>query len=402
MLRYCFLLLAVLAIQQQLSATDTTSTRSSILREQRIVRNYIRPSFSFNTFFTRDEPLVPVRRLSQSVNDSLVSYRTSETQFAFITPLYTHTQFGKKDSTDVNTFHLLFTASDVRIRPVFSGLDDQHILSRTGVSLRALYTFRSKFILFYDASPFVVADRYKSEKIAKPRFATTAVFSWLVHPGFSLRAGFTRTFRLGNKHILPTFGVRLGRLDGKVYFTAQYPRFAALVIQPNAKLAISAYTRSYGSLFFISNRDSLYPRGDEILQLGQLGLANGIRIDFRANNNFSCFLSSGFSQNRVFLFSESYNSSISSIELLRPFYRGRTSEPAPFIHARFTVRFGKAKTSAGNYLMYDAFELNNTIDPVDGNNISGNSDITPRSNAQQAQKIQYQDVQDLISDTDLY
>ncbi len=402
MQRFCFLLLAGLLMCIPAAATDTTFTRSHAPASQRVVRNYIRPSFSFNTFFTAEQPLVPVRRFSQSVNDSLSDYRYTETQLAFITPLYTHTSFGKKDSTEVNTFHLLFTASAVRIKPFFSGLEHQHILSRTGVSLRALYTFNSKFVLFYDASPFVVADNYRGQKISKPRFATTAVFNWMVHPGFSLRAGFTRTFRLGNKHVLPTFGVRLGRLDGKIYFTAQYPRFAALVIQPSPQLSISAYSRAYGNLFFISNRDSLYPGNDEQLQLGQLGLANGLRIDFRANSNFSCFASAGLSQNRILLYSESFNNAVGAVGLLRPFYNGRISDPAFFIHAGISVRFGKAKTATGNYLMYDAFELNNTNDVVDGNNMPGNGDIPARSTQQQAQKIQYQDVQDLISDSDLY
>jgi hypothetical protein len=402
MQRFCFLLLAGLLIHAHAAATDTTLTRRSTLASQRTVRNYIRPSFSFNTFITAEQPLVPVRRSSQSVNDSLSDYRYSETQLAFITPLYTHTKFGKKDSTAVNTFHLLFTASAVRIRPYFSGLEHQHILSRTGVSLRALYTFNSKFVVFYDASPFVVADQYRGEKINKPRFATTAIFNWMVHPGFSLRAGFTRTFRFGNKNVLPIIGVRLGKLDGKVYFTAQYPRFAALVYQPTPKLSISAYSRAYGSLFFISNRDSLYPGNDQQLQLGQLGLANGLRIDFRANSNFSCFASAGYSQNRILLYSESFNNAVGAVGLLRPFYNGRISEPALFIHAGISLRFGKAKTSAGNYLMYDAFELNNSNDAVDGNNMPGNGDIPARNTQQQAQKIQYQDVQDLISDSDLY
>ncbi|MGL5890886.1 MAG: hypothetical protein ACRC3B_13420 [Bacteroidia bacterium] len=402
MQRFCFLLLAGLLIHTHAAATDTTFTRRNAFAQQRVVRNYIRPSISFNTFFTAEQPLVPVRRSSQSVNDSLSDYRYSETQLAFITPLYTHTKFGKKDSNNVNTFHLLFTASAVRIKPVFSGLEHQHVLSRTGVSLRALYTFNSKFVLFYDASPFVVADKYRNERISKPRFATTAVFNWMVHPGFSLRAGFTRTFRFGNKNVLPIIGVRLGKLDGKVYFTAQYPRFAALVFQPIPKLSVTAYSRAYGSLFFISNRDSLYTGNDEQIQLGQLGLANGLRIDFRANSNFSCFASAGYSQNRILLYSESFNNSVGAVGLLRPFYNGRNSAPAFFIHGGISVRFGKAKTSAGNYLMYDAFELNNSNDAVDGNNMPGNGDIPARSTQQQAQKIQYQDVQDLISDSDLY
>lgn len=384
------------------TATDTLAHTRKAPAAQRVVRNYIRPSFSFNSYGTGVQPLLPVRRFSQSVNDSLKDFRTAEHQLSFIAPLYTHTAFGRKDSNDVNTFHLLFTASAVRIVPRFSGLAHQHVLSRTGVSLRAMYGFRSKFVLFYDASPFVVSDLYRGERISKSRFATTLILNWMVGPEFSLRGGFTRTYRLGNRRILPTFGVRIGRLDGKVYFTAQYPRFAALYYQPTAKLTFSAYSRAYGSLFSINNGDSLYSGGDKSIYFGQLGLANGLRMDFRANSNFSCFASAGYSQNRVALFSESFNNTLSGTEQLRPFYYGRMTEPAFFLHFGITVRFGRSKTVTGNYLLYDVFELNNTNDAVDGNNLPGNSDIPPRNSKAEAQKIQYNDVQDLISDSDFY
>ncbi|MCU0435104.1 MAG: hypothetical protein MUC87_16720 [Bacteroidia bacterium] len=404
MKRICFFLCLAFSPLLLKAGTDSTSQPGSLrLKPQRVVRNYIRPSLSFSAFGTAVQPLVPVRRFSQSINDTLQDYRLGEQQLAFITPLYTHTRFGRKDSTDVNTFHLLFTAGVVRIAPQFSGLEHQHVLSRTGVSLRMLYTFGSKFVVFYDASPFVVSDLYRGQRTQQSRFATTAVFNWMVHPGFSLRAGFTRTFRLGNSLVLPTFGVRLGRLDGKLYFTAQYPRFAQLVFQPTPKLSISAYTRAHGGLFAISNSDSaLYAGSDRTLQLGIAGLANGLRIEYRTGSNFSFFLSGGYNRNRVLMFSKSFNNSPRVLGQLRPFYNGRVSENAFFVNFGFTVRFGKAKTSAGNYLMYDAFELNNSVDVADGSNMPGNGDIPGRSTKADAAKIQYHDVQDLISDSDLY
>ncbi|MCA6362493.1 MAG: hypothetical protein IM638_05615 [Bacteroidetes bacterium] len=404
MKQFCLLLCAVFCSLWLKADTDTTQQhKPRSFASQRVVRNYIKPSLSFSAFSTNVKPLVPVRRFSQSINDTLDDFRIGEQQLGFITPLYTHTRFGRKDSNHVNTFHLLFTAGIVRIAPEFSGLRHQHVFTRTGVSLRMLYTFGSKFVLFYDASPFVVSDQYRGDRIKQYRFATTAVFNWMVHPSFSLRAGFTRTYRLGNSFVLPTFGLRLGRLDGKVYFTAQYPRFAQLVFQPTPKLSISAYSRAHGGLYAVSNKDSvLYSGDDDVLRLGLVGLANGLRVDYRTGNNFSFYVSAGFNRNRVLMFSQSYNDSIGVFNQLRPYYNGRTSENAFFLNAGFTLRFGKAKTSAGNYLMYDAFELNNSTDVADGSNMPGNGDVPARSTSQEAAKIQYQDVQDLISDSDLY
>jgi hypothetical protein len=404
MKQFCLLLCTVLCSLWLNADTDTTQQfKPHSYSSQRVVRNYIKPSLSFSAFSTNVKPLVPARRFSQSINDTLDDFRIGEQQLAFITPLYTHTRFGRKDSNHVNTFHLLFTAGIVRVAPEFAGLRHQHVFTRTGVSLRMLYTFGSQFVLFYDASPFVVSDNYRGQRVRQNRFATTAVFNWMVHPGFSLRAGFTRTYRLGNSYVLPTFGLRLGKLDGKVYFTAQYPRFAQLVIQPTPKLSISVYSRAHGGLYAISNKDSvLYSGDDDVLRLGLVGLANGLRVDYRTGSNFSFYASVGFNRNRVLMFSQSYNDSLGVFNQLRPYYNGRTSDNAFFLHFGFTLRFGKAKTSAGNYLMYDAFELNNSVDVADGSNMPGNGDVPARSAPQDAARLQYQDVQDLISDSDLY
>lgn len=381
---------------------DSLSPPASLSTSTRVVRNYIRPTLSFNTYITNVQPLSGIRRYPSSVTNLLLDYRVAEHQFTFFTPVVTRTFLDRKDSVSVNTFHLLFTSSLVRNAPQFSGLNDQHTLSKAGIGLRAIYGFRSKFILFYDASPFVVSDLYRGERNSKFRFATTAIFNWMLAPEFSLRFGFTRTYRFGNRNFQPTFGVRIGRLDGKVYFTAQYPRFAALYYQPIPKLSLSIYSRAYGSLYSISNSDSLYNGIDSLIQFGQFGLANGLRIDYRAGSHFSCFLSSGFSQNSIILFSEQFNNSASRFEQLRPFYRGKMTSPAFFINLGITIRFGKSKTTAGNYLMYDVFDLNNTNDAVDGNQNIGNGDIPAKNTKAEEQKIQYNDVQDLISDPDLY
>ena len=53
--------------------------------------------------------------------------------------------------------------------------------------------------------------------------------------------------------------------------------------------------------------------------------------------------------------------------------------------------------------MYDAFDLNNTMDPGDNNNNPGNGDITPEmKKKKEMEKVQYKDVEDVVDEADLY
>ena len=139
-----------------------------------------------------------------------------------------------------------------------------------------------------------------------------------------------------------------------------------------------------------------------MIQFGHFGVANGIRFDFRPGPNFNFFLSGGLAvRNYMWLYSYSHNRPNDQAPL-GPFYKGRP-DPTIFLQAGITIRFGKAKRSAGNYLMYDVFDLNNTIDPGDNNNNPGNGDITPEmKKKKEMEKVQYKDVEDLVDEADLY
>ena len=196
-------------------------------------------------------------------------------------------------------------------------------------------------------------------------------------------------------------GVRIGKLDGKFYFSAQFPRYISFNFQPTPKFSWSIYSKAYGGLYNISNGDSIYLGRDSVIQFGQRGLANGVRFDFRTGPNFSFFVSTGLAvDNSIAFYSYSFNHD-HPFRPLGPFYKGRP-DPTGFINAGLTWRFGKSKKSAGNYLMYDIFSLNNDMDPGDNNSGPGNGDITPQQKKDAMNKVQYKDVSDLIDDTDLY
>ena len=368
----------------------------------REVRNYIRPCLYLNFYSTGSRALKSENTApSQALTNRLGNYKFITNNIGFYAPLYTHTSFRGKDSTDVNTFHLLFTFNALADRPEFSGLHKQHSLYKIGAGLRVIYGFGSKFILFADASPYVTGDDYDKRNTRQLRLASSAVFNFMISPSFSMRFGVTKTFLFGNRYYLPMVGFRIGKLDSKFYMSIQFPRFISFNFQPSPKFSYSIYSRVYGGLYKISNGDSIYPFGDAVIQFGQTGLSNGVRFDFRPGPNFSFFLSSGFAvRNHIWFYSRSYNQSNHNHPYAH-FYDG-TPDGTLFLNIGLTWRFGKAKKSAGNYLMYDIFDLNNTMDPGDNNSGPGNTDIRPATKEEEMQKVQYKDVKDLIDETDLY
>lgn len=364
-------------------------------QKTREVRNYIRPCFYFDNFSTGQRKITGPQTI---VNNRLGKYTFAQTNVGFYTPLMTRTRFAGADSTDVNTFHLLLTFNALGDRPEFAGLEKQHRLFKTGIGLRGIYTFGSQFVLFADAFPFATGDHYDKQNTQSWRFGGTVVFNYMISPKFSIRAGATKNYLFGNRRYLPMAGFRVGALDSKCYFTFQFPRHMALYIQPGPKFSMSIFSRVYGSLYNFSNKDSIYLGNDKSIQMGYTGLANGIRFDFRPGPNFSFFLSSGFAvQNHIWFYSYSFNQQ-NGLRPLAHFYDGRP-DPTIFLHFGLSVRFGKSKRSAGNYLMYDVFDLNNSLDPGDNNSGPGNGDI-PRK--QKMKNVQYKDVVDLVDETDLY
>lgn len=378
--------------------SDKLLPSSLRMKTQREVRNYIRPTVSASFYATGARPIkgnVPV------LNQRLEDYSFLQTSVSFYTPLWTHTRFAGKDSTDVNTFHLLFTLNALTDRPTFSGLEKQHELYKFGVGIRGIWAFKSRCILFADVSPYSTGDRYNDQATRRIRLGSTFVMNFMLSPKFSFRVGATKTFLFGNRHYLPMVGFRVGKLDGKCYFQMQFPRHTSLVIQPSPKFAINIYGRSYGGLYNMSNGDSIYMGTDSVIQFGHFGVASGVRLDFRPGPNFSCFLSAGFARRNNFWFYSYEFNRINDLGPLTPFYKGRP-DPTIFLNAGITVRFGKAKRSQGNYLMYDVFDLNNTMDPGDNNSNPGNGDIRKAAEEKEMKNVQYKDVEDLVDEADLY
>ncbi|HEU4716943.1 MAG TPA: hypothetical protein VFU15_03890 [Bacteroidia bacterium] len=396
------LLLAFFLVPSRIFAIDgkdsVNSSPAPSRTRAREVRNYIRPCIYFNYYGTKPRA---VKGTNHTLNSRLGDYSYAQSNLGCYVPLYTHTAFGKRDTTDVNTFHLLMTFNALTDMPKFSGLDEQHKIYKGGLGLRAIYGFGSQYVLFADISPYVVEDRFDKQQTQHVRLASSFVFNWMITPAFSMRFGGTRTFLLGNRFYLPMIGFRVGRLDSKFYFSFQFPRYTSFNFQPSPKFSFSFYSKSMGGLYNFSNGDSIYNGRDSVIQFGQFGVAHGVRFDFRTGPDFSCFVSAGFeSSNHIWFYSYSFNRD-NHLGPLHHFYDGRPA-PVGFLNFGVTWRFGQAKKSTGNYLMYDIFDLNNTMDPGDNNSGPGNGDVTPQyDKKKEMRKVQYNDVVDLLDDSDL-
>lgn len=397
--RLLTLLLCWLPFLLPASVGDSLFSKGIADSKQRNVRNYIRPCLYLDNFSTGSRALNGNQLV---LNRRLGKYQFAETNIGFYTPLWTHTSFGKKDSTDINTFHLLLTFNALGDRPEFSGIDKQHRLYKTGIGLRGIYSFGSQFIVFGDVFGFATGDHYNKKVTESYRLGGSLIFNFMVNPKLSIRSGITKNFLWGNRYYLPVVGIRIGKLDGKCYFSAQVPRFISLNFQPKPKFKFSIYSRAYGGLYNFSNDDTLYLGRDSIFQLGFTGLANGIRFDFRPGPNFNFFFSTGIAaRNRVWMYSYSFNSATNPGPLKHYFY-GAKPDKTIFLQFGISWRFGQAKRSSGNYLMYDVFDLNNSMDPGDNNSGPGNGDIPGKYKKEEMKKVQYSDVSDLIDESDLY
>jgi Domain of unknown function (DUF6268) len=386
------------------SGDSLLSAQVSAQSKPKEVRNYIRPCLYLTFSSTGSRPMVLKANAPpplSMLNSRLGNYQLAQSNIGFYTPLYTRTRFGTKDSTDVNTFHLLLTFNALTDRPGFSGLAQQHKLYKLGMGLRMFYGFGSRFILFADISPFATGDKYDKLHTQQMRLGMSVAASYMVNPSFSFRVGLTRTFLWGNRWTLPMVGIRIGKLDGTFYFTAQFPRHIAFYYQPNRKINISLFSRVYGGVYNFSNVDSIYMGSDKVIQFGHAGLANGLRFEYRPGPNFSFFFSGGaVVRNKIWFYSNSFNPP-HGLNRFGPFFTA-LPENTLFLNFGLTWRFGKSKKSTGNYLMYDIFDLNNTMDPGDNNNGPGNGNISPKYDKKEMRKVQYSDVGDLLDESDLY
>lgn len=329
-------------------------------------------------------------------NKNLGNYSFSETSLGFFIPFYTK-DYYKKDSTVIANLHLLIVGNTTIASPRFSALENTHNLSKTSLGLRMFYNNGKKNIFFFNASPFMVHDNFKSESAAL-RYASVFIFNRTVNEKFSYRVGFLKTFLFGNRYVLPIIGFRFGPLDG-VHFNMVLPRSMSFNFPIGKHLQAGIFVKPYGGLYNVINNDTLYQGEDNIIQFGKYELLNGVRLDYNTSA-FNVFLSVGITKrNYISLASTSYSNNAKGIII--PFYSEKINATT-FASVGMSYKFGKTKKIYNNYTLYDMYDLNNGNLPGDDNGNIGNNEIPKKTENNDIKKIQYRDVQDLIELEDIY
>lgn len=351
------------------------------------------PKHYFNTLIVLDAYRKPNKKFgdtSDVVSRRLKSYGIKQFTFSFLTPIVT-TDKTQSDGTIKNT-HLLLTANFLSLRPLFDGLSN-HNLIKLGIGLRFIYNTGKKGVWFADVSPFVTRDiAYPSSK-SYYRLASTLVYSHNVNENFNWRLGMTKSFMWGNRFYWPFIGLRVGRLD-KVNLSVQFPRSASLNVPIGSKVIFSLYSRPQGGLFNFANADSLYyKKTDATFHFTRRELNTGLRFDIRASRNFNFFLATGLSTgNNITFYSENANRRRSYYSTY--FYR-KNIAPSLFFNFGLVLKFGKTRSYYNNKNIYDAINLNNTIDPTSNGNA-----LIPLSPAKKKSDLNLKSVEDLVDYND--
>jgi hypothetical protein len=354
-----------------------------------------RPKHYFNTVILLDMYRKPEKKISDTVrriSRKLETYGIKEFALSLYTPLMT-TDFSGTDSVMANG-HLLLTFNFVSLRPQFAGLETQHNLIKTGLGLRYIYNTGKKGVWFFDVSPFSTRDAAGKTR-PYLRLASTIVYSHNVSPAFNWRAGITKSFMWGNRYYLPFIGIRVGRLD-KVHLSFQFPRNLSVNVPVGHKVLLGLYCKPAGGMYNFTNNDSLYLRTQApTFHFTRYEINTGLRADVRTGQRFAFYLATGLSTgNNITFYSEASNPKRSGTYYKTYFYRMNTP-PTLFLNAGIVLKLGRTRAYYNNKNIYDAIDLNNS---VNGNN--GNIQI-PRTPTKAQSELNLQSISDLVDYNDL-
>ncbi|MBI2271299.1 MAG: hypothetical protein HYU69_13225 [Bacteroidetes bacterium] len=364
---------------------DSTSGRSNIKE----IKRYIRPCIYLNNYHTPEKEL-----LKRQVR----SYTFKQSNVGFYAPLYTNTWY-RKDGVTLSTLHLLTVGNFAMASPGFSGFRKRLEFYKLSLGLRTIYSTGKKSVWFFDMSPFLAEDNIPntiSNNKATWRYSSTIIYNRTVSKNFSYRIGFTKTYLFGEGFNLPIIGCRFGPLDG-VHVSFFIPRNITLDFPMGKKFWGSIFVKPVGGRYNFFIPDTSFNRIGYTVQFGHREFLTGFLLDFRPNRNISMTFSTGLATKRYVALAEDINADGKGYE---PFFTAIV-KPCFFTSIGASIRFGQAKKVNNNYEMYDVLDINNMFDPGDNNMGPTNGNIPNDPNRVKVNNIQYQDIKDLIEETDL-
>lgn len=324
----------------------------------------------------------------------LKTYQVNQSIIGFNTPVFTK-DFYNRDSTVISNMHLLLTGSYAVVTPKFSGITNDHHLSRTSVGARIIFNTGKRSLFYAELAPFVTQDNGYGYT-QRYRIASTLVYNFTVNKYFSFRAGYSRSFIYGNRFNLPYIGIRVGKLDG-VNLSIQFPRSISFNVPIGKYIKTSIYTKPQGGLYSFANTDTIYYlNNDKSLNFGRYEFLGGMRVDVLPTKFFNFYLSGGLTtQNNIVMFSETYNKGNKG--QLNSFYKEKL-KGAVFLNFGLVFKFGKIKSTYNNYNLYNAQDLNST--DVNNNLNIGQNQIPAKET--KIKNVGPDEVQDLIDAQDFY
>jgi hypothetical protein len=366
--------------------------KSNIYFEEEIIaEHYFKTNIYTDFYSTSKRNLIGDKYVSKK----LKTYKLNQSIIGFNTPIYTE-DYYKKDSTRISNIHLLLTGSYAVVSPIFSGISNHH-LSKTSIGVRMIYNSGKSGSWFLDFSPFVTQDNgYNYTK--RYRAAYSIIYNYTYNKNASIRVGLTRTFTFGNRFFIPYVGLRLGSSNG-FNFNFQFPRSISINFPIGKNVRTSIYAKPQGGVYSFANTDELYYlNNDRNINFGRYEYLLGSRFDFHSNKLIGFYLGAGISsQNGISLFSETYNKNNNG--KLNHFYAEKLTG-ALFVNIGLTVKFGKTKSIYNNYNLYDAIDLNNSLEAGDNNINTGNLELPNKKTT--VKDVHLSDMQDLIETQDLY
>ena len=388
-----FILLCLSSYSISAQQTSDTSKRNAIKEP----KHYFMSTFYFDYYSTKEVPLESGQPKDMYWNTKLKSYQFQQKSGGFFIPLYTK-DYMKGDTVPPANIHLLATGSYLLATPHFSGIND-HSFLKASIGLRGIYNTGGKNIWFVDYSVWAAQDITYQSKLV-PRTVTTIVYDRIVSDKFSFRLGYAKTFLYGNRFRLPYLGFRVGRLD-KAYLSVQFPRNITFSFPLGSKFRGAVFTKPMGGLYTMSNVDSLYYyQKDNKFQFGRYEILSGLKLEYSPSKYFSLHLNAGAARNRSISMS-SFSFNKGNRGRLASFF-DENINTCGFINAGITLRLGRAKKVYNNKNLYEAFDLNNSIDAGDNNSDIGNGNIPQKPQKKNLKNIAVSDVQDLIETQDLY
>lgn len=384
-----FFLLSFVFSYTKLSAFNDVDSTKTVIPP----KHYFNKTIYLDFYSTGKRDLDTINRISKHLG----SYQLSQTSLGYNFPMVTRDIYNK-DSTKISNLHFIFTGNYTSVKLNFEGIS-KHDLTKLSVGCRGFYSNGKKSIFFVEVSPFVTRDRgYGYTQTL--RLATTALYNYTANQYFSFRVGFTRSFLWGNRYQLPYVGIRVGKLD-KVNFSVQFPRGMTFIVPLGKYVKTSLYTKPQGGLYTFANSDSLQIGNiyeNNKLYFGRYEFLSGLRLDVQPSKFFNFYLSTGFTtKNKIAFFPT--NKVKDNVSLYRSYY-SEDIKSSIFVNFGFVFRFGKTKSIYNNMQIYDALDINNTIDSGDNGVMRGNGDIPVP--VTKIQKINPDEVLDLIETQDLY